>query len=95
MRIFIKSNFEIPDLGEEESIEYSGSQITLRALLEKLSGSAPSLLVQMEPGTPGLNTQDYQVEINGRPFEGLKEGLDYLLRDGDSISIYIVPIGGG
>ncbi|MBW2063462.1 MAG: MoaD/ThiS family protein [Deltaproteobacteria bacterium] len=95
MKVFIKSNFVVPGLGDKESIEFSAPQVTLGDLFEKLAEMAPGQVDYLEPGTGQLNTEDYQIEINGRPFEGLKEGLDYPLQDGDEVSIRIMPIGGG
>jgi len=95
MKVFITSNFVIPGLGDKESVEFSASRVTLGELFERLTEVASGQVDYLEPETGQLNTEDYQVEINGWPFEGLKEGLDYLLQDGDRVSIYIMPIGGG
>lgn len=95
MKVFIQSNFVVPGLEDRESIELPRPEATLRELFETLTGMASGPVDYLEPETGELNTEDYQVEVNGRPFEGLKEGLDYLLQEGDRVSIYIMPIGGG
>lgn len=95
MKIFIASNFVVPGLGDKESVEFSAPRVTLGDLFERLTEMASGRVDYLGPETGQLNTEDYQVEINGRPFEGLREGLGYLLQDGDRVSIYIMPIGGG
>ena len=95
MRIHIKSNFFIPGLEKEESVEFDCSSLTLREFLEELSKKAPTPIEYVRPGAKMLEPDDWEVEINRVPYQKCQYGLETQLRDGDTVTIKIVAFGGG
>ena len=95
MKIFIDSNFVVPGLEDEEGLEIDHSDITLREFLEKLSNMSPDQVEYVEPGAQALDPFDWEVEINGLPYQDYEAGLEHLLKDGDRVTIRIVALGGG
>lgn len=95
MKIMIKSNFLVPGLEDEEGLELSGSQITLREFFEELSRKSPDPLEYVEPGADSLDPDDWEVEINDIPYQDFEEGLERLLNDGDTVTIRVLAQGGG
>jgi len=95
MRIHIKSNFFVPGLEKEESVEFDRSNLTLREFLEALSKEAPTPIDYVRPGAKTLEPDDWEVEINQVPYQNCQDGLEARLRDGDTVTIKIVAFGGG
>jgi hypothetical protein len=95
IRIYIKSNFFVPGLEKEESVDFDRSSITLRQFLEELSKMAPAPIEYVRPGAKTLNPDDWQVEINQIPYQNCKDSLETQMRDGDTVTIKILAFGGG
>ena len=95
MRINLRSNFVLPGLEGEESIEFDCSQITLRDFLEELSRRAPIRIEYVRPGARTLDPDEWEVEVNGVPYQSYEGGLEALLGDGDTVTIRILALGGG
>ena len=95
MKIFIESNFVVPGLEDEEGLEIDQSEITLREFLEKLSSMSPDRVEYVEPGAQSLDPSDWEVEINGLPYQDYEAGLEHPIKDGDRVTIRIVALGGG
>ncbi len=95
MKIYLKSNFSIPGLEDRESIDFDRSQITLRELLEELSARAPNPVEYVRPGAKALDPYEWEVDINGTPYQDHGSGLETLLKNGDTVTIRIIPLGGG
>jgi hypothetical protein len=95
MKIFIESNFVLPGLEDEAGLEIDQPEITLREFLEKLSSMSPDRVEYVEPGAQALDPFDWEVEINGFPYQDYEAGLQHLIKDGDSVTIRIVALGGG
>jgi hypothetical protein len=95
MKIYIKSNFVVPGIEEKEWIEMDRTGITLREFLETLAERSPDPLVYVEPGADRLDPDDWEVDINNVPYQDFIEGLEYLLRDQDTLTIRILAQGGG
>ena len=95
MKIFIKANFVLPGLEDEERVELTRSEITLNAFLEDLSGRSPDHIEYVEPGADRLDPDDWEVDINGAPYQDCPEGLEKILKDGDTVTIRILAQGGG
>jgi hypothetical protein len=76
-------------------IEINQAEITLREFLEKLSTMSPNRVEYVEPGAQALDPLDWEVEINGIPYQDYEEGLEHPIKDGDSVTIRIVALGGG
>ena len=95
MKIMIKSNFVIPGLEDEESLELNVSTLTLREFLENLSRLSPDPLNYVAPGADRLDPDDWEVEINDVPYQDFEEGLEKSLNDGDTVTIRVLAQGGG
>ncbi|MGD9041468.1 MAG: hypothetical protein PVH82_17640, partial [Desulfobacteraceae bacterium] len=80
---------------DEAGLEIDQPEITLREFLEKLSSLSPDRVVYVEPGAQALDPFDWEVEINGLPYQDYEAGLEHLIKDGDSVTIRIVALGGG
>ena len=95
MKILIESNFVVPGLQDEAGLEIDQPEITLREFLGKLSSLSPDRMEYVEPGAQALDPFDWEVEINGLPYQDYEAGLEHLIKDGDSVTIRIVALGGG
>ena len=95
MKIMIKSNFVIPGLEDEESLELNVSTLTLREFLENLSRLSPDPLNYVAPGADRLDPDDWEVEINDVPYQDFEEGLGKSLNDEDTVTIRVLAQGGG
>lgn len=95
MKIIIKSNFVVPGLEDEESLELPGSRVTVREFLEILSKLSPDPLDYVAPGADRLDPDDWEVEINDVPYQDFEEGLGESLNDGDTVTIRVLAQGGG
>ncbi|MGD9032966.1 MAG: hypothetical protein PVH02_09905 [Desulfobacteraceae bacterium] len=95
MKIFIESNFVVPGLEDKDALEIDQPEITLREFLERLSNLSPDRIEYVKPRAQALDPFDWEVEINGLPYQDYEGGLEHLLKDGDSVTIRIVALGGG
>ena len=95
MKIMLKSNFVIPGLEDQESVEIPGSSVTIRQLLETLSKLSPDPLQYVAPGANRLDPDDWEVDINEIPYQDFEEGLEKSLQDGDTVTIRVLAQGGG
>jgi len=95
MKIYIKSNFVIPGLEKEESVDFGCSGMSLREFLDELSKKAPTPVEYLRPGAKSLDPDDWQVEINQVPYQDCKDGLETELRNGDTVTINILAMAGG
>ena len=96
MRVHIKSNFVVPGLEDREDIDLDRTEISLRQLLEELQRlAAPSPIEYVRPGAHHLDPDDWEVDINDLPYEKCGRELETLLKDGDTVTIRILALGGG
>lgn len=95
MKIFIKSNFVIPGLKEKDCVDIERAEISLKEFLETLSVMSPIRIEFIRPEAKTLNPNDWEVEINGIPYQNFDQGLETSLRNGDVITIRILVFGGG
>ena len=95
MKIMIKSNFLVPGLEDEGSLELNVSKLTLREFLENLSKLSPDPLDYVAPGADRLDPDDWEVEINDVPYQDFEEGLEKSLHDGDTVILRVLAQGGG
>ncbi len=96
MRINIKSNFVVPGLEDREYIDINRSEITLRQLLEELQRIAgPSPIEYVRPGARVLDPDDWEVDVNNLPYQKCERELETPLKEGDTIVIRIMALGGG
>jgi hypothetical protein len=100
MRVYIKSNFVVPGLetqegGDSEGLDLDRSEITLKEFLEELSARTPDCIEYVRPGADTLDPAEWEVKINGIPYQNFSDGLETLLRDGDTVTISMRIFGGG
>jgi molybdopterin converting factor small subunit len=95
MRIHITSNFFVPGLEEKDSVTMERSRMTLRDFLEELSKVSPTPIEYIKPGAGALDPDDWEVDINGIPYQHCSDGLKTVLKDGDTVAIKILAMGGG
>jgi hypothetical protein len=93
MVVRIVSNFVIPGL-EGESLDVAEG-ITLRQLLVEISRISEKRLEFFRRGSETLDSEDWEVDINGVPYYAHTTQLETLLTDGDLVGIRISIIGGG
>jgi hypothetical protein len=95
MKIYIKSNFVVPGLVNGEFLDLDQSQLTLREFLQELSEGAPTRVEYVAPGANALDPDEWEVDINDIPYQRCSNGLETLLKDGDTVTIRILALGGG
>jgi PDZ domain-containing secreted protein len=95
MKIGIVSNFVIPGLEVQSEIDVYNQTVTLRTVLEHLLLKSSGRVHFIRPGKDIVDPDDFILEINGLPIEGLKEDLDIVLKEGDTVTIKLSPLGGG
>jgi hypothetical protein len=95
MRIHIASNFFVPGLEEKDSIAIERSQMELWDFLEELSRMSPTPIEYIRPGAEALDPDDWEVDVNGTPYQHCTRGLRTPLKDGDTVTIKILAMGGG
>jgi len=95
MRIYVKSNFIVPGLVNGEFVDLDRSQLTIGAFLKELSEKSPTRVEYVRPGTQAIDPDEWEIKINDIPPPKWKDGLETPLRDGDIVTIIIIPLGGG
>ena len=95
MRIHITSNFFVPGLEKKESVDVERPQMTLLEFLEELSKMSPTAIEYVRPGADVLDPDDWEVDVNGTPYQHCSHGLRTPLKDGDTVTIKILAMGGG
>ncbi len=95
MKIRVVSNFAIPGLEGENEIDVDRPALTLRELLEELSLKSSGRVKYIRPSTDVVDSMDFLVEVNGLPNRGTREGLEVALKEGDTVTIKVFPLGGG
>ncbi len=95
MKIHVKSNFIVPGLDDGESIHLDRSQLTIRQFLEELSERSPTRVEYIRSGTQTINPDEWEIKINDTPYPQWRAGLETSLKDGDTVTIIIIPLGGG
>jgi len=95
MRIYVKSNFVVPGLVNGEFADSDQPQLTIREFLEELSRRAPMRIEFVRPGAQTINPDEWKISINDIPSQQWSAGLETSLKDGDTVTIIIIPLGGG
>jgi hypothetical protein len=95
MRIYIESNFFVPGLENAEWVEFDGTSMTLREFLQALSALAPTPIEYVRPDAEALDPDDWEVDINGVPYQEGNDGLEARLNHEDRVTIRLLAFGGG
>ncbi|OPY85314.1 MAG: hypothetical protein A4E65_00142 [Syntrophorhabdus sp. PtaU1.Bin153] len=93
MRIRIESNFDIPGMhGNELELE---DGTTLRQVLGEIARITEGRIEFFRRGSDRLDTEDWEVDLNGVPYHACNGQLETLIADGDVVAVRLVVIGGG
>ena len=94
MTIKLESNFML--LGDRDitSIDFDRPNVTVAELLNELSGRSTNTMQFFLPGSESL-LEGWELQVNGRAFADLTDGLAFVLREGDCVTITLVLLGGG
>ncbi len=95
MKIYVKSNFVVPGLENGEFVDLDRSRLTIREFLEELSERSPTRVEYIRSGTQTINPDEWEIRINDTPSQQWSAGLETPLKDGDTVMIIIIPLGGG
>jgi hypothetical protein len=96
VKIHVKSNFVVPGLEDREYVEVDRAEMSLRQLLEELQRLAsPSPIEYVRPGARALDPDDWEVDINGLPYQKCDRELETPLKGEDTVTIRIMALGGG
>jgi molybdopterin converting factor small subunit len=95
MKIYVKSNFVVPGLDNGELMDLDQSRLTIREFLEELSERSPTRVEYIRSGTQTINPDEWEIKINDIPYQQWEAGLETPLKDGDTVTIIIIPLGGG
>lgn len=95
MKIHVKSNFVVPGLDSGEFLDLDQSQLPLREFLKELSERAPIRVEYVRPGAQTIDPDEWEIRVNDIPYRQCDRGLETSLKDGDTVTIIIVPLGGG
>jgi molybdopterin converting factor small subunit len=95
MKIYVKSNFVVPGLDSGEFVDLDDSRLTIREFLGVLSERSPTRAEYVQPGAQTINPDEWEIRINDIPFPQWSAGLDTPLKDGDTVTLIIIPLGGG
>jgi molybdopterin converting factor small subunit len=95
MKIHVKSNFVVPGLDNGEFVHLDQSQLTLREFLEELSERSPTRVEYVRSGVQTIDPDEWEIRVNDIPYHQCSSGLGTYLRDGDTVTIIITPLGGG
>jgi hypothetical protein len=95
MKIYVESNFIVPGLVNGEFVDSDQKQLTIREFLKELAEKAPTRVEYVRPGGQTIDPDEWKISINDIPSPQWKNGLETCLRDGDTVTIIIVPLGGG
>ena len=95
MKIYVKSNFVVPGLDSGDWVDFDQKQLTIGEFLKELAERAPTRVEYVRPGTQTINPDEWEIRINDIPYTQWKEGLETPLKDGDTVTIIIIPLGGG
>jgi hypothetical protein len=95
MKIYVKSNFVVPGLVNGEFADLDQTQLTIGEFLKELAEKAPTRVEYVRPGAQTIDPDEWEIRINDLPYSQWKGGLKTSLKDGDTVTITIVPLGGG
>jgi molybdopterin converting factor small subunit len=95
MKIYVNSNFVVPGLDSGEFVDFDQKQLTIGEFLKDLGERAPTRVEYVRPGAETINPDEWEIRINDIPYPQWKGGLETPLRDGDTVTIIIIPLGGG
>ncbi len=90
-RITLRTNFTVPGR-VNDSLALDSHVDTLSRLLSYLGEKIRFELIDLHGGE--LET-DLEVLVNGKDFRFLPGGIHALIREGDLVEVYLLPLGGG
>jgi len=95
MKTGVVSRLVIPGLEGENEICLDHPKVTLRLLLDELSSKSFGRIKYIEPSNGTVDPMNFVIEVNGVEIQDSRESLEAVLKDGDTVSINLTPLGGG
>jgi hypothetical protein len=93
VRIRIESNFVILGFESEELEAREGT--TIRQLLWMLAGFSEGRYEFFRRESDELDTDDWEINVNGIPYHKCRAQLETILADGDLVGVRMNMTGGG
>ena len=94
MEIRVESNFGLLHGNSPETLDLECSEIRLQDLLVLLSRRSSYAPTFLRPDGTGLSG-GWEIEVNGRALASCEEGLETVVKDGDTIHIALQLMAGG
>ena len=91
IEISLQTCFALHDPGSEKMILPEGIN-TVGDLLRHMGRQANFTFLDQETGEP---EEDLEIILNGKEVWFYPSALDTVLKDGDRVEIYLLPLGGG
>jgi hypothetical protein len=83
----------VPEIPKEVEIK---DNVTLRDLISKVLGNVHFAHQIIDSKTGEIKSDSiFEIGLNGVPFYSLPEGLNAELHDGDTMTLSLIPLGGG
>jgi hypothetical protein len=95
MRIYLQSNFFVPGFEKAEWVDFDRTSMTLREFLQELSAKAPTPVEYVRQGAKALDPDDWEVDVNGVPYQNGSDGLETPLKHEDTVTLRLLAFGGG
>ncbi len=95
MKVLIDGNFVIPGLEDENGIEISSAEVTLKTVLEELSSKSLRRMNFIDNRTGEIDYLSYHITVNEESSSAIEASLDNPLKDGDRVTIRLQGLCGG
>lgn len=93
MLIHVRMPMRIPEIPPEVEVEHGS---LLRDLLDRLFRNSYFAKEVMDPATGELLLDGvFKILLNAVPYQSLPEGLDTELKEGDTLNLTLILLGGG
>jgi hypothetical protein len=87
MKIDLESNFKLLGSHNIDSVELKASEIALKDFLRIMSDRSAKSPEYINSDGTGLD-KFFQIQINGRVLNLYENGINSVLKDGDTVAIY-------
>ncbi|MDD3846254.1 MAG: hypothetical protein PHC90_07830 [Syntrophorhabdaceae bacterium] len=96
MKVNLKSNYLLLGSSNIDSMDFDIAEITLKDLVQAISDrSTTSGSLEYLNGEGTQLQPVFEVHINGCPLNFCEKGINTVLRDGDTVDLYLEPQYGG
>jgi hypothetical protein len=94
MKINLESNFRLLGSVNIDSIDLNCTEITVKDFLQTIADRSVMFPQYIDVEGTGLQP-GWQVHVNGRILDFCENGINAVLRDGDTVAVYIDVLDGG